>query len=205
MRSFDKKTAAVLAVIIAILVLTPVFIWTGVLSDERVTQTETFQLHGFYGTYQPADVIVTVTASQIMRVAEGFDKVDVKVDLVNHGNISNFKVIVMDCFLGTLEKGRLIPSEADFHVFGENGTSFQAIFELDPKESISDARIQIGMDVEVFYDDGHSIGLVFYTEPVFGFYDVQNRLLITAALGLCGAAIAVVAYYFLGKERPSVT
>jgi hypothetical protein len=162
----------IVAVLITLGYVTPVL--TG---NAKVTQTETYQLHTFdKKEYFPAEAIVTVTAPKTMYVAEGWDYVDIKVELVKHENVSGFMMTKIECYLGTMNNFKFTISEMNFHVFGENGNTFQTILELDPKEGLHDARIQIAMGIELFYEDGHSIYLGgFTTQPVFGLYEVQDR------------------------------
>ena len=177
--------AALVALVFAIPVLT---------GNPQVTQTETYQLHTFDGSqYFPAEAIVTVTAPKTMYVAEGWDYVDVKVDLVKRDNVSGFKMLKLDCYLGTVNNFKFTPSEINFHVFGENGSTFQTTVQMDPKEGLHDARIQIAMGIEIFYEDGYSVYLGgFTTQPVFGLYEVQDRfhlLMYSIPVVLMGAAV----------------
>ncbi len=199
-------TAIKLAVVAVAIVLVSLVAATAVLpASGKVTQTETYQLHTVDNkVYFPAEAIVTVTAPRTMYVGEGFDNVDVSVDLVNHGNISGFRMQKINCYLGSPDNGRFITVATDMHVFDENGTHFQTTMELDPKEGVHDARIMILLSVEVFLEDGRSYYLGgFFTPPVFGLYEVQDRftpLMILVPTIIVGT---IVASYLKKRKRSS--
>ncbi len=182
----------IIAAMVALLFVVPF-----VTGNPTITQTETYQL-GTYDNkgYIPAEAIVTVSAPQTMYVAEGWEHVDVKVELVKHENVTGFKMTKLICYLGTLNDYRFMPSESSFHLFGESGSTFQTTMELDPKEVLHDARIQVSMGIEILYEDGSSFYLGgFKTQPVFGLYEVQDRfhlLMYSIPAVLIGATVISV-------------
>lgn len=202
----SRPTAIKLGVVAVVIVLVSLVAATAVLSASgKVTQTETYQLHTVDNKlYFPAEAIVTVTAPRTMYVAEGFDHVDVSVDLVNHGNISGFRMQKINCYLGTPDKDRFISTATDMHLFDENGTHFETTMLLDPTESVHDARIMISLSVEVFLEDGRSYYLGgFFTPPVFGLYEVQNRFMPLMILVPTIIVGTIVASYLIKRKRSS--
>ncbi|GEM_PF-4570863 len=194
MRMSQPRMIMPIALVAVAALVALVFAVPALTGNLEVRQTETYQLHTFdRSQYFPAEAIVTVAAPKTMYVAEGRDYVDVKVDLVKRDNVSGFKMTKLDCYLGTLNDLKLTPSEFNFHVFGENGSTFHASVPMDPKAALHDARIQITMGIEIFYEDGHSVYLGgFTTQPVFGLYAVQDRfhlLLYSIPVVLIGAAV----------------
>lgn len=164
------------AILIASVALTASF--SVFFSNEDVTQTETFELVTSDGSrHFPADALVTVTAQRTMRAMEGFDSVYVSVELVNRGNISGFRMQDIACYLGRLDDGRFDVAATDWEVVDAYGDQFEAELDLAPMDAMDDARIMVSLGMEIFFEDGSSYYLGGYdTPPVFGFYEVQDRI-----------------------------
>ncbi|MDD1771310.1 MAG: hypothetical protein LUQ09_00125 [Methanomassiliicoccales archaeon] len=171
-----RRAVGMVAILIASVALVASF--SVFFSNEDVTQTETFQLVSSDGSrYFPADALVTVTTQKTMHAMEGFDSVYVSVELVNYGNISSFRMQDITCYLGRLEDGRFDVAATDWEVVDAYGDQFEAKLDLAPLDVMDDARIMVSLGMEIYFEDGSSYFLGGYdTPPVFGYYEVQNRI-----------------------------
>jgi hypothetical protein len=82
----------------------------------------------------PLIKLVTVKAPRTMHVGEGFQNVGVNVTLVGQENVTGFKLVKVDCLLGTLNNYRFFPYGSDFYIFGCEGNNFQSTMNLDQKQ-----------------------------------------------------------------------
>ena len=190
---FRNVTLAMLVLASVIIGLMPLTIMAAS-PNQIVSQSERFQLNLVDNVFDhPGEAVVNVSTLQTMRIGEGVQNVNVTVQLFKQGNVTGFRLVKLDCYLGTLENYHFHSDVGNFKIFDYVGDNYQTDMGLYPSHSSNEARIQISLNIEVLYEDGHTSNCDFATQPIFGFYHVQDRHLPIMAM-ILAAAIGLAAF-----------
>lgn len=142
----------------------------------------------------PGEAVINVSAPHTMNIDEGFQNVSISIHLVKQSNVTEFKLVKLDCYLGNLKNNRLHIDSSNWKIFDYVADDYQTGMLLYPSQISDEARIQLEMSIEVHYEDGNTPWCDLTTQPIFGLYNVQHRhlpIVIQVTVTLCGV-LAVV-------------